>query len=204
MSEVQILSPRPNLACAYRRLTRRSRSSLCRRINTTSNLIFLVPIQGSLDSGSLTIEAWGESSDRPRSVLPAKFEEMIHAAAGEVEHEPGQVIDPIPARIQHIGSRWKPFWSEPLHSDDSDYSRAKPIATYIKPTTAPSNSSTIINTIIVLHPLSRSLSQAHSTRHALRMNVVSMISAKIIVPEIVHIAISSLIMFVPVLSVSPS
>jgi hypothetical protein len=97
MSEVQILSPRPNLACAYRRLTRRSRSSLCRRINTTSNLIFLVPIQGSLDSGSLTIEAWGESSDRPRSVLPAKFEEMIHAAAGEVEHEPGQVIDGNPS-----------------------------------------------------------------------------------------------------------
>jgi hypothetical protein len=74
----------------------------------------------------------------------------------------------------------------------------------MRPTTAPSNSSTIINTIIALHPLSCSLSQALSPRHALRMNVVSIINAKIIVPEIVHIAISSLIMFVPVLSVSPS
>jgi hypothetical protein len=102
--------------------------------------------------------------------------------------------------LNHDGN----LWSEPLHSDDPDYSRAKPIATYIKPTTAPSNSRTIINAIIALHPLSCSLSQGFSTRHALRMNVVSIIIAKMIVPEIVHKAISSLIMFVPVLSVSPS
>jgi hypothetical protein len=42
------------------------------------------------------------------------------------------------------------------------------------------------------------------TRHALRMNIVNIITAKIIAPGIVNMAISSLIISVPVLSVSPS
>ena len=41
-------------------------------------------------------------------------------------------------------------------------------------------------------------------RHALRMSIVNIITAKIIAPEIVNMAISSLIISVPILSVSPS
>ena len=41
-------------------------------------------------------------------------------------------------------------------------------------------------------------------RHALRMSIVNIITAKMIAPEIVNMAISSLIISVPILSVSPS
>lgn len=42
------------------------------------------------------------------------------------------------------------------------------------------------------------------TVHALRMNIANISAAKTIAPEIVNIAISSVIIFVPFLSVSPS
>lgn len=77
--------------------------------------------------------------------------------------------------------------------------------------TAPITSTPMFNNIsitITSHPLSCNRSRnALSTRHALRMkivNIVNIVTAKVIAPEIVTMTISSLIMPVPVLSVSPS
>lgn len=85
------------------------------------------------------------------------------------------------------------------------YLRSEPIAAYITPNTALINSTSIINTIIAVHPLSRRVCRnALFTRHVLCMSIANIITAKIIAPEIVNMAISSLIMLVPFLSVSPS
>jgi hypothetical protein len=42
------------------------------------------------------------------------------------------------------------------------------------------------------------------SRHALRMSIANIVTAKNIAPEIVNMVISSLSIFIPVLSVSPS
>ena len=84
------------------------------------------------------------------------------------------------------------------------HSRPGPIAAYITPNATLINSTSIINAIIAAHPLShRVCRNALFTRYVLRMSIANIVTAKIIAPEIVNMAISSLIMLVPFLSVSP-
>jgi hypothetical protein len=79
--------------------------------------------------------------------------------------------------------------------------------------TTPITSTPMFNNIsitITSHPLSSPHDRAFFipssfvTRHALRMSIANIVTAKNIALEITNIVISSLSIFIPVLSVSPS
>jgi hypothetical protein len=107
MSEVQILSPRPNLACARIDPSSNPPPSTKPRLLAWETNVANVGKAGILnqDLREPLLTHFESIRQIAKQYSPAKLDGMIRADAGAVQHEPGELKDLIPARIQPSVSR---------------------------------------------------------------------------------------------------